>query len=86
MKMDPLSLHALEIFIKKNQIATQNQSKEVRVSIKEMNEISVSLASVMTRLMALTEDNEQLILQINQLKLQLNTGDGRHLDGGGFKE
>lgn len=84
MKVDPLSLHAIESFIKKNQIANQNQSKEIRVSIKEMNEISISLASVMTRLMALTESNEQLTLQINQLKLQLNTG-GTHLDGGGFK-
>ncbi len=86
MKMNTLSLHVLENFIKKNQIATQNQAKEIRVSIKEMNEISVSLASVMTRLMALSEDNEQLIQQVQQLKLQLNVGDSRHLDGGGFKE
>jgi len=57
-----------------------------QISLKEMNEISVSLASVMTRLMALTEANEQLMLQINQLKLRLNTGDDRNLDGGGFKE
>lgn len=86
MKMDPLSLHVIESFIKKNQIATSNQSKEVRISLKEMNEISISLASVMTRLMALTEANDQLILEINQLKLRLNTGSNMDLDGGGFKQ
>lgn len=86
MKMDPLSLHAIESFIKKNQIATSSQSKEVRISLKEMNEICVSLASIMTRLMALTEDNDQLMLEINQLKLRLNTGGNTNLDGGGFKE
>ena len=85
MKMDPLSLHAIENFIKKNQIATQSQSKEVRITLKEMNEISVSLAAVMTRLMALTEDHDNLVQQIKQLKLQLNTGEGVGLDGGGFK-
>ncbi len=84
MKMDPLSLHAIESFIKKNQIATQSKSKEVRITLKEMNEISVSLASVMTRLMMLTESNEELIDLVNQLNLQLNTG-STDLDGGRFK-
>ena len=85
MKMDPLSLHAIESFIKKNQIANQSQSKEVRISIKEMNELSVSLASVMTRLMMLTDSNAALVLQLNQLNLQLNTGN-IDLDGGGFRK
>ena len=85
MKMEPLSLHAIESFIKKNQIATQSKSKEVRFSLAEMNEIAWCLASVTTRLMALTEEHEQSMLEIHALRLQLNTGETR-FDGGGFKE
>ena len=85
MKMDPLSLHAIESFIKKNQIAMQSKSKEVRFSLKEMNEISWCLASVTTRLLAITEEHDNLMLEINALRLQLNTGN-IDLDGGEFKE
>ena len=80
MKLDPLSLHAIESFIKKNQIATQGKSKEVRLTLKEMNEVSISLAAVMIRLQSLTEYNHELITRINML----NSGN-TDLDGGGFK-
>lgn len=85
MKIDTLSVHAVENFIKKNQIANQAQAKEIRVSAKEMNEISASLAAIMTRIVALTEENERFKLHIQHLQSQLNTTEEINLDGGGFK-
>lgn len=85
MKIDNLSVGAIENFLKKNQIANQTQSKEIRLTTKEMNEISISLAGVMTNIIALSLENDKLKTQIQVLEGQLNLTNV-NLDGGEFKD
>lgn len=84
--IDLLSIAALEKFTKKNQIAIQQQSKEIRLSAKEINEVTASIASVMTTLTRINAENTDLKSKIIQLEHMIPNNNSSVFDGGSFKE
>ena len=71
-----MSTAALEEFIKKYQIAKNHNSKEIRLTIKESEELNIAIAVILSRINTLNEKIINLQEQLLQDKSEIIVSGG----------